>query len=73
MIISRFFRTGTLALALAALLAGCEQGGPTMVKNTDVPQPTAGGPAVPATPKVAPQRQGNKTVLGAPGALPPPG
>jgi hypothetical protein len=73
MMISRFLQKGTLALALTALLAGCEESGPTMVKNNDVPQPKAGGPAEPTTPKTAPQKQGNKTVLGAPGALPPPG
>jgi hypothetical protein len=73
MIASRFCLNGTLALALAALLAGCEPSGPTIVKNPDAPRVASGEPAAPTTPKVAPKQQGNKTVLGAPGALPPPG
>jgi hypothetical protein len=70
---SRFCLNGTLALALAALLAGCEESSPTIVKNSDVPRVANGEPAEPTTPKVAPKKLGNKTVLGAPGALPPPG
>jgi hypothetical protein len=73
MIASRFCLNGTLALALAALLAGCEQSGPTIVKNSDAPRAAGGESAEPTTPKVAPKKLGNRTVLGAPGALPPPG
>jgi hypothetical protein len=70
---SRFCLNSTLALALAALLAGCEESGPTIVKNPDANRVSNGEPAAPTTPKVAPRKQGNRTVLGAPGPLPPPG
>jgi hypothetical protein len=73
MIVSKFFWTGSLALAVAGLLAGCEQSGPTIVKNPDAPQTSSGVSAAPVTPPTAPARPGGKRALAAPGQLPPPG